>query len=171
MEAPGDSYDSPGAAICTDLLLHSDQEPASFSWYQPPSHIQDLPSTAIAVGVPPGHDKASGWKADEEAGICYLRLLRKEVKLAMTKKEVSGVIEIRPQVFNECPDYVCLGLRTNNSQFVEIFLPTSLVAKKLTQYQLGQRLNLAGGEWYIELDATGVGEYLRYWPNTVRYDA
>ena len=89
----------------------------------------------------------------------------------MTNKAYSGVIELRFQVLTECPDYATLGLRTDAGRFIEVFLPASLVSQKPTQYQIGQRLNLAGGEWYIESDATGVGEYVRWWPASVRYDA
>jgi hypothetical protein len=93
------------------------------------------------------------------------------VKITMASKTVHGVIELRPQVFAECPAYTTLGLRTHEGQLIEVFLPTEQVARKSDHYQLGQRLNLTGGEWYVEPEADGAGEYTRWWPSTVRYDA
>ena len=89
----------------------------------------------------------------------------------MENKAYSGVIELQPQLFCECPDYATLGLRTDTGQFIEVFLSATLVSEKPTKFQLGRRLNLTGGEWYITPDAIGVGEYVRWWPASISYDA
>jgi hypothetical protein len=89
----------------------------------------------------------------------------------MTNTNVSGVVELQAQVFAECPEYATLGLRTSEGELIEVFLSSLQVEAQPEQYQPGHVLTLFGGEWQIEANPDGVGEYRRFWPLTVEYDA
>ena len=155
------------ALLLLKILLEPTCKPASFSFYQPPCHHQDLPSTAIAVGVPPGHTKESGWEVDGEAGICYLRLLRKEVKTAMANIEFCGIVEQRPSVFDAYPHYSTFSLRTITGARVEVFLPTATVESDPARYCAGRHLTLTGGEQQLDPGVDGQADYIRYSPDRV----
>ena len=88
----------------------------------------------------------------------------------MANKEICGVVELQPSSFAECPDYVTLGLRTDDGDFYEVFLPAALVANKPGLFCIGRRLRLRGGEQQGETDVDGLEDYIRYWPDTDRVE-
>jgi hypothetical protein len=88
----------------------------------------------------------------------------------MKDKEVRGIVERCPSVFDECPDYVTLGLRTDDGDFCEVFLPAMLVANKPAWFHIGRRLCFGGGDQQEEATVEGLEDYIRYWPLTVRVE-
>ena len=87
----------------------------------------------------------------------------------MTNATIKGVVELRAQVFSECPDYTTLGLRTAAGEFVEVFLPTTLANRNPERFRLGQSLRLTGGEWQTDPATANTSAYHRYWPAVVEY--
>ena len=85
----------------------------------------------------------------------------------MTRKKIAGIVELRPSIFDECPDYTTLGLRTDGGNFIEVFLPTAMVTNNPERFQLSRHLTLWGGEQHTEPSPDGVGEYVRCWPAEV----
>ena len=85
----------------------------------------------------------------------------------MTRKKIEGIVELRPSVFDECPDYATLGLRTTAGKFFEVFLPTAMVTNNPEQFEISRHLTLWGGEHHTEPSTGGVGEYVRCWPAEV----
>jgi len=87
----------------------------------------------------------------------------------MTSTTIKGVVELRAQVFSECPDYTTLGLRTAAGECVEVFLPTTLANHYPERFRLGQSLRLAGGEWQTDPATADTAAHHRYWPAVVEY--